>query len=931
MSRPLMLLLLNDSAPSNAHLSRMTLFEHALLNIMKFFDSRAFIAGERTRKGCLEIKKCYANPDILKKMTSRKIIASLAKSVLHDWDIVALTDREIDSLELALGNNGRGDRDDVNDLLAILGITEHGEERLPDAVIADVWFPSKLDDDDGTENRAREFLEHFAGLPGGCYTHLLSTLPEGAAPSLPDELNASETPTNFGAFTPLFHDHTSAWDELTNLFLYVRSQHTFGKLIGALQKKKTPSDAVIKAAARKYGIDVLKADEHGKITGVVCQKPVLVLCQGHNTNLVIEGCVFEKEVLLYRCNFGRTVRIQRCIFHGILAVDRCSFEEDLIVEFNTFTSALPWFHGNDFQGRFMFRANRLPSRATPAPWRTQVRSPATPPEALEATPANDENSVVPQLSSLNFHRCRFSERAFIDVGIGRTKLALYHCRFADGNYTEISCSYGGNADFSLTADVYKDKPESPYFRFRPLFDPNHPTDDPIDRHDGDVRIINCSIGGRLVIREHPWPTGPFDHYYGAGLNLRGSTVHGAIDIRRVRLRWLNIDRTAFTGGEVFMTPHGLMTSYQKPGLFDWVSLAADRPGIIFEERLMEGREFIRFSTHVVRRSRLYELNSSLEIEAARCQSIAQQYEDLRNAFARSPNTDWEEDFCHFKSLKFREAAQNAQRTVQHLHRYRNRHIRNVEQKRLMTGLRVMPEMIIMWICLHARIILAHVGGSLQLMKSEEVSEQVRSIRTKGFYAGAGERSKDYTQISLWQLANEQRVISMCYAFLYLIAYFATCACLLAWFGVGFRDVTHHEISILTQVAAVFLAGLCLASGRVQLMLGQVASRIMLHVFGGGIYISRTVLVGAMSVLGFAALYYFAGALGPQPAGIGSGKAEEQDLVACIYFSIVTFTTLGYGDLQPIGWVRLAAAAEAGTGAVTIAWFTVSLVRRYLRR
>lgn len=50
----------------------------------------------------------------------------------------------------------------------------------------------------------------------------------------------------------------------------------------------------------------------------------------------------------------------------------------------------------------------------------------------------------------------------------------------------------------------------------------------------------------------------------------------------------------------------------------------------------------------------------------------------------------------------------------------------------------------------------------------------------------------------------------------------------------------------------------------------------------------------------------------------------------VYFSTVTFTTLGYGDYHPVGWVKLIAAAEAFLGAVTIALLTVIFARRFIR-
>ena len=51
---------------------------------------------------------------------------------------------------------------------------------------------------------------------------------------------------------------------------------------------------------------------------------------------------------------------------------------------------------------------------------------------------------------------------------------------------------------------------------------------------------------------------------------------------------------------------------------------------------------------------------------------------------------------------------------------------------------------------------------------------------------------------------------------------------------------------------------------------------------------------------------------------------------CIYYSVVTFTTLGYGDFTPIGFSKAIAAIEAFTGSFTIALFVVVFVKKMTR-
>ncbi len=46
---------------------------------------------------------------------------------------------------------------------------------------------------------------------------------------------------------------------------------------------------------------------------------------------------------------------------------------------------------------------------------------------------------------------------------------------------------------------------------------------------------------------------------------------------------------------------------------------------------------------------------------------------------------------------------------------------------------------------------------------------------------------------------------------------------------------------------------------------------------------------------------------------------DGSLYDCFYFSITTYTTVGFGDIEPLGNVRFLAGLEALTGLVLITW------------
>ncbi|WP_367884220.1 potassium channel family protein [Thermococcus sp. JCM 11816] len=77
---------------------------------------------------------------------------------------------------------------------------------------------------------------------------------------------------------------------------------------------------------------------------------------------------------------------------------------------------------------------------------------------------------------------------------------------------------------------------------------------------------------------------------------------------------------------------------------------------------------------------------------------------------------------------------------------------------------------------------------------------------------------------------------------------------------------------------------------------------------GGESASRVLITTIAIVFLYAFIYWLAGALG------------DSSLSESFYFSLVTFTTVGYGDVVPKESYRLLAASEAFIGAFLMAFF-----------
>ena len=67
---------------------------------------------------------------------------------------------------------------------------------------------------------------------------------------------------------------------------------------------------------------------------------------------------------------------------------------------------------------------------------------------------------------------------------------------------------------------------------------------------------------------------------------------------------------------------------------------------------------------------------------------------------------------------------------------------------------------------------------------------------------------------------------------------------------------------------------------------------------------------------FALAYYFI--IYYEKMGALEGNFDGS-LLDCFYFSITTYTTVGYGDIAPLGGVRFLAGLEALLGLVLITW------------
>ncbi|MDP1740823.1 MAG: potassium channel family protein [Polaromonas sp.] len=101
--------------------------------------------------------------------------------------------------------------------------------------------------------------------------------------------------------------------------------------------------------------------------------------------------------------------------------------------------------------------------------------------------------------------------------------------------------------------------------------------------------------------------------------------------------------------------------------------------------------------------------------------------------------------------------------------------------------------------------------------------------------------------------------------------------------------------------------------RLTLLLARVKIRHRLRILLG---VGGALVAHAVEVWVFAFAYYF---MNQAKAWGHLTGSFDGSLMDCVYFSFTTFTTLGFGDIQPTGDLRFLTGIESLTGLVLITW------------
>jgi len=106
---------------------------------------------------------------------------------------------------------------------------------------------------------------------------------------------------------------------------------------------------------------------------------------------------------------------------------------------------------------------------------------------------------------------------------------------------------------------------------------------------------------------------------------------------------------------------------------------------------------------------------------------------------------------------------------------------------------------------------------------------------------------------------------------------------------------------------------------------SMAMRFLMEVVGGFVIPSRLINSSVGVVLVFALMYWLSGLT----FSVGGEGGQRLGFFDALYFSGVTFLTIGYGDITPENWGRVAVLVEGFLGVSFVSGFVVSLVKKYV--
>jgi hypothetical protein len=765
------------------------------------------------------------------------------------------------------------------------------------------------------DNGPIEWLESIKKINPECVTILTFTLPES-------DNDLAETKNEYiDHFITLAASNVNAWDEITNLLKQIEnslilltskssSEHELDCFLKLLKNEGCDYDANGNHCGKEISIvideDWISSHEEKKqaltkeIINCLATKGISLKRKLTFSRFILRNIKSIKTIDLRACEFINEFIIENCVVDQCSSINSNTFRAEANIVNTNFNSDLE-FNKNRFDPLVAVNAAVLNSEEDEVlvarlqsnsiaknqpsggklPWFRNVRVLGEFSFRLNIFHSGAiVDGIKRSQSPVMFNKCEFMDRFYVLLSEPPAKLAFYHCIFADGCETDISFPYISRFDeerINYLDRIVKRFQSEGELLYRP-----------------EVRFSFCHISSPVRIHEFPTPISnlttrlignveipKYDPKKGIGINLTGSTLSGCLDLSRVRIAWINAEKMIVCGG-CLVTHHDSLTTLHLGDI--------------------EHRNFFNYLTQF----KMKELYVYIHVLFQRVFLVAPQ----RVNFVFDEKTQSCEEPERFSSY-FRQSNRLEEISVKGLRDFEQAH-------RIATQ--------------YESLRMAYSNGPntyseedfCQFKRLHWLSRAEISVLKVGdfFFAFAAFISSFlfalYVTWMFWLLTKQsfQDHLYDWFGYSFLVVF--------VFLTLGFRSVKRGA-----RVVVAFLYRNLL--GYLLYPVRVIASTGLIILFFGFLFTAINYLDSYLRFGNVIPTYANTITPSPDPVRHSSIASCVYEFPRMVYFSCVTFTTLGYGDERPTGIARPFANLEALVGAVWLSFITVSVLRHVTRK
>lgn len=135
---------------------------------------------------------------------------------------------------------------------------------------------------------------------------------------------------------------------------------------------------------------------------------------------------------------------------------------------------------------------------------------------------------------------------------------------------------------------------------------------------------------------------------------------------------------------------------------------------------------------------------------------------------------------------------------------------------------------------------------------------------------------------------------------------------------------YWETFVHARVPGAMVTVRCTMKDRLHALKRWLLNEVSYRIWGYGEHPGRTLFAALLLIFAHSLIYSFSGLV------YTADGLRKVGFMEALYFSFITFCTVGYGDYLPTGYIRIFSVIESMAGITLPSLFLITLSRRYLR-